>query len=125
MAFAVEAHESVNPFGWAFFRSAKPLRLISGIAAIGIAVTLSAWTIASVAAMHTSALPQPAAATIADVAIVRKPVAHVGTPAHPLIRVGKFSRLPGKTTPADRMASDLSPHSPEALVPLFHTPRLP
>jgi hypothetical protein len=119
MAFAVETHESVNPFGWAFFRSARPLRLISGTAAIGIAVTLSAWTIASIAAMHTSAMPQPAASTIADVAIVRKPAPHVATPAHPLIRVSKFSRLPGKTTVSDRMVAELSPKSSKDMIALL------
>ncbi len=114
MAFAVEAHESVNPFGWAFFRSARPLRLISGTAAIGLAVTLSAWTIASIAAMHTSAMPQPAA-----VAIAQKPAPHVATPAHPLIRVSKFSRLPGKTTVSDRMVAELSPKSSKDIVALL------
>ncbi|APO74649.1 hypothetical protein AM571_CH01829 [Rhizobium etli 8C-3] len=118
MAFAVETREGVNPFGWAFFRSTRPLRLISGTAAIGIAVALSAWTIASIAAMHTSAMPQPTAvATIADVAIARTPVPHV--PAHQVIRIKKFSRLPGQTTVSDRMVGELSPKSSKDIVALM------
>ncbi|WP_086999459.1 DUF2778 domain-containing protein [Rhizobium sullae] len=120
MAFAVEARESVNPFGWAFFRSARPYRLISGAAAIGIAVAASAWIIASIAAMHTSATPQPpAAAMIADVAIAQKPVSPAATRSHPLIRVSKFSRLPGQTTVSDRMVAEATPKSPKAMVTLM------
>lgn len=120
MAFAVETCESVNPFGWAFFRPVRLLRVIPGTIAIGIAVSASAWMIASVATMHTSAMPRPPMPDlIADVAIAPKPAHSAATGAHPLIRVDKFSRLPGKTTISDRMVAESSPKSSKDMVSLL------
>ena len=120
MAFAVKTRKSVNPFGWTFFRPARLLRFIPGTVAFGIAASASAWVIASVATLHTSAMPRPPAANvIADVAIAPKPAHSAATNAHPLIRVSKFSRLPGETTASDRMVAESSPKSSKELIALM------
>ncbi len=120
MAFAVETCKSVNPFGWTFFWPARLLRLIPGTVAIGIAASASAWVIASVATMHTSAMPRPPVANlIADVAIAPNRANPAATRAHPLIHVSKFSRLPGQTTVSDRMVAENSPKSSKDMIALM------
>lgn len=121
MAFAVETCENVNPFGWAIFGSARILRLVPGFAAIGLGVTASAWLVASVAAMHTSASSRlPVAEMISDIALTPKMSAeHASAAAHPSVHISKFSRLPGQTTVSDRMVSETATKSPKDIVALM------
>ena len=109
MAFAVEARESANPFGWAIFGSAKLFRAIPVIAAIGLGAAVSTWTLASVATMHSSAMPANEDKSLfADIAIAPKAHAHHNAgAAQALVHVSKFSRLPGQTTVSDRMTADV------------------
>jgi len=121
MAFAAETYESVNPFGWAIFGSAKLLRALPVIAAIGLGAAVSTWTLASVATMHSSAMPANEDKSLfADIAIAPKAYAHHNAgAAQALVHVSKFSRLPGQTTVSDRMTADVSTKSSKDMVALM------
>ncbi|MGV2098978.1 tlde1 domain-containing protein [Rhizobium sp. 21-4511-3d] len=121
MAFAVEARESANPFGWAIFGSAKLFRALPVIAAIGLGAAVSTWTLASVATMHSSAMPANEDKSLfADIAIAPKAHAHHNAgAAQALVHVSKFSRLPGQTTVSDRMTADVPAKSSKDMVALM------
>jgi len=121
MAFAVETCESVNPFGWAIFGSAKLLRLVPVIAAIGLGAAVSTWALASVATMHSSAMPEREDKRLfADIAIApMAPAHHNASAAHTLVHIGKFSRLPGQITVSDRMTAEVQSKSSKDMVALM------
>jgi len=121
MAFAVETCESVNPFGWAILGSAKLFRVLPVIAAIGLGAAVSTWTLASVATMHSSAMPANEDKSLfADIAIAPKAHAyHNAAAAQALVHVSKFSRLPGQTTVSDRMTADVPSKSSKDMVALM------